>query len=85
LHNMLSILIGLFLGLFMIANGLLLAFWPRCFLRFYDFWNPGDYVGKVAPWRKEVERLQFRLLGVGCFVVGMAVLWDLLRVGGWRR
>ncbi len=65
----------------MIANGLLLAFWPDHFLRFYDFWNRGDYVGKTANWRKNVETIQYRLLGVGAFVVGIAIMWDILRVG----
>ena len=40
-HNVFFISIGVFLGLFVIANGLLLAFWPVQFLRFYDFWNRG--------------------------------------------
>jgi uncharacterized protein YjeT (DUF2065 family) len=85
LHNILIFSFGLVFALFAIANGLLLAFWPAGFLRFYDFCNPGDYVGKAAPWRKNVEKIEYRLLGVGFLVVGMLMLWDLLRVGGWRK
>jgi len=70
--NIFIISIGLFMGLFLLLNGLLLAFWPGRFLRFYDFWNRGDYVGKTASWRKNVEKLEYRLLGAGALVVGIA-------------
>jgi hypothetical protein len=73
------------MGLFVIANGLLLAFSPGRFLRFYDFWNRGDYVGKTASWRKNVEKMEYRLLGAGALVVGVAIIWDLVRAGGWLR
>jgi hypothetical protein len=82
---MFVISIGLFMGLFLLLNGLLLAFWPERFLRFYDFWNRGDYVGKTGSWRKNVEKLEYRLFGAGALVVGIAVIWDLVRVGGWLR
>ena len=67
------------MALFVIANGLLLAFWPAHFLRFYDFWSRGDYVGKTAPWRKNVGKIEFRLLGLGFLVVGIGMFWDLVR------
>src|ERR1035437_4036622 len=51
----------------MITNGLLLAFWPLQFLRFYDFWNRGDYVGRAASWRKKVGKVEYRLLGLEHF------------------
>ncbi len=73
MHNMFVISIILFMAFFMIANGLLLAFWPQRFLRFYDFWNRGDYVGRTAPWRKNVEKIEYRLLGLGALVVGIAM------------
>jgi hypothetical protein len=77
--------IGLLMGLFVIANGLLLAFWPGRFLRFYDFWNRGDYVGKTASWRKNVAKMEYRLLGAGALVVGVAIILDLVHVSGWLR
>ncbi len=80
-HNFI-VSIGLFLALFMIANGILLVFWPRYFLRFYDFWTSGDYVGKTAPWRKNVEKVEYRLLGLGAVVLGIVILWDIFRIGG---
>lgn len=84
MHNMFIISMGMFLALFMIANGLLLAFWPGHFLRFYDFWNRGDYVGKTASWRKKVDTVEYKLLGLSALVVGVVVFWDILRVG-WHR
>jgi uncharacterized protein YjeT (DUF2065 family) len=84
-NNTFFISIGLLMALFVSANGLLLAFWPLRFLRFYDFWNRGDYVGKTASWRKNVEKTEYRLLGLGALVVGVAMVWDLVRVGGWLR
>jgi len=79
------VLIGFVMGLFLIANGLLLAFWPRRFLRFYDFWNPGDYVGRTASWRSDVEKMECRLLGLAFVVFGAAMVWNLVRVLGWLR
>jgi uncharacterized protein YjeT (DUF2065 family) len=80
MHNVFIVSIGLFMGFFMIANGLLLAFWPQRFLRFYDFWNRGDYIGRTASWRKNVEKAEYRLLGLGAMVAGVAIIWDVLRV-----
>ena len=82
---MLFISVGLFIGLFVIVNGALLAFWPGRFLRFYDFWNRGDYVGRTASWRGNVEKMEYRLLGLGAIIAGAAMVWDLVRVGGWLR
>jgi len=85
MHGTFLIFIGLLVGLFVITNGLLLAFLPGRFLRFYDFWSRGDYVGKTALWRKNVEKMEYRLLGLGAIVVGVAMVWDLVHVGGWLR
>jgi uncharacterized protein YjeT (DUF2065 family) len=84
-QNTFFISIGLLMGLFVIANGLLLAFWPTRFLQFYDFWNRGDYVGKAASWRKNVETIEYRLPGLGAVVIGAAMVWDLIRLVGWFR
>jgi hypothetical protein len=82
MHHLFIVSIGLFIGLFMIANGVLLVFWPRLFLRFYDLWASGDYVRRNAPWRKNVESGEARILGLGAAVFGMAILWDILRLIG---
>jgi uncharacterized protein YjeT (DUF2065 family) len=85
MHDTFLVLIGVLVGLFVIANGLLLTLWPQRFLRFYDFWNRGDYVGRTASWRGNVEKVEFKLLGLAAMVVGAAMVWDLVRVGGWLR
>jgi hypothetical protein len=68
----------------MVTNGVLLAFWPRRFLRFYDFLAGGDYVGKTAAWRKNVEKFEYRIVGLGALVVGMVIIWDVLRAEAMR-
>ena len=73
------------MGLFLMTNGLLLTFWPRRFLRFYDFWNPGDYVGRTAHWRSDVEKMEYRLLGLVSVVFGAAIVWNLVQVWIWLR
>jgi hypothetical protein len=81
---MFMILIGIFFALFMIANGSLLLFWPKYFLRFYDFWSHGDYVGRAARWRSSVGKIGYRLLGLGASFAGVLMLWNLIRTG-WSR
>jgi len=78
LQNAFFILLGVLIGAFAMTNGLLLAIWPKHFLRFYDRWARGDYVGRSASWRKEVTQLRYKLLGAGLFAVGAAVIWDIV-------
>lgn len=80
MHSLFVVLVGLFIALYMVVNGLLLALWPERFLRFYDFLNRGDYVGRSAPWRRNVGNWEYRLLGVVALVVGIVMIWNLLRV-----
>jgi hypothetical protein len=76
--------IGAFFALFMIANGFLLLFWPKYFLRFYDFWSRGDYVGRTGRWRSNVGRFEYRLLALGFVIIGLVMLWNVVRIG-WSR
>jgi len=75
--------IGSFAALFLIVNGSLLLFWPRHFLRFYDFWNRGDYIGRNAAWRKDVHTTEYKLLGVAFVVGGAVIIWGVARSSGW--
>jgi len=68
------------MALFMIANGALLALWPRRFVRFYDFWTRGDRVGRRVFRGANVERIEYRLLGVGLLVFGLLMIRDLVHV-----
>jgi hypothetical protein len=74
------ILLGWFLGLFVAANGLLLLFWPKHFLRFYDIWARGDYVGRTGRWRENVAGFEGKLLGLGFLMAGVYVLWSTARI-----
>ena len=66
------------MGLFLIVNGFLLSFKPEEFLRFYDFCNRGDYVGKAGAWRRDVGNIQYKLLGLCVLFVGAAIIWGTL-------
>ena len=68
-------------GLFVIANGLLLLFWPKHLLRFYDFWARGDYVGRAGRWRNNIGGFEYRFFGLGCVAVGLYMIWNLVRIG----
>ena len=75
--------IGSFAALFVIVNGSLLLFWPQHFLRFYDFYNRGDYFGRTGAWRKDVHTMQYKLLGVAFVIGGAVIIWSLARSAGW--
>lgn len=76
--------IGLFMGIFMTTNGVLLIFWPRHFLRFYDFYARGEWV-KTATWRKDVGNFDWKMFGLITLVAGIAILWDVVpRIAGLR-
>ena len=78
MHNHLfGVLSSLLLALFVMANGVVLVFWPRHYLRFYDFWVNRSSIGKAAPWRKDVEKVEYRLLGLGAIVSGLVILWSI--------
>ncbi len=77
MHRLFIVLGGSFFALYMIINGMLLAFWPRHYLRFYDFWVNRDSVGKAAPWRKDVENVEYRLFGLVALASGLAILWGI--------
>ncbi len=72
--------LGVVFSLFIMGNGLLLIAWPRQFLRFYDFWSPGDYVARTAHWRDKIESFEYRLLGLGALGVGILIMWNVLRI-----
>ncbi len=78
---MFLICLGVFVGLFVIANGLLLLFWPKYFLRFYDFWARGDYAGRTGRWRNNVGSFGYRFFGLGCVAVGLYMTWNFFRIG----
>jgi hypothetical protein len=67
--------LGVFIvGAMFLTNGALLIFRPDLFLRFYDWQNPGDYVGKTAAWRKDVRSIEWKFLGVIFALMGVFLL-----------
>jgi hypothetical protein len=81
MQNTFFVVVGVLFGVFSMTNGFLLVVCPKNFLRFYDFWSRGDYVGRTASWRKDVERAEWRILGAGFFVIGIAIIWAMLHLG----
>ena len=72
--------LGVFLGIFIAINGFLIIFYPDSFLRFHDWYTPGDYVSKHADWRNTVHETQFRVVGVVALCFGAFVVVSLLRI-----
>jgi hypothetical protein len=71
--------LGFLVGLFLAINGFLMAFYPDFFLKFYDWYTPGDYVAKQAGWRKAIHTLEFRIVGILIAGFGIFVAISLLR------
>ncbi|MGC2111016.1 MAG: hypothetical protein WA655_15960, partial [Candidatus Korobacteraceae bacterium] len=67
-------------GLFLVGNGCLLLFSPKYFLRFYDIWARGDYVGRTASWRNRVAGWEGQVLGLVFVIAGLYVLWSIVRI-----
>jgi hypothetical protein len=74
------ILLGWFLGLFMVANGVLLVFSSKRFLRFYDIWARGDYVSRAGNWRNNLGGFEGKLLGLVFLIAGVAVLYSVSQI-----
>jgi len=74
------ILLGIVGGCTFVANGALLTFRPDLFLRFLDWQNPGDHVGRAGAWRKDVYNLEYKLLGIMFVLFGLFVLGFLAKV-----
>ena len=77
---MFLIWVGVFVGFFLVGNGVLLSFWPKHFVRFYEIWAAGDHVGK-ARIHRDVERFEYRCLGLAFVIAGLYMIWHLVRVG----
>lgn len=73
------LVVGVLLCLFMVVNGILLVFAPGLFLRFYDWYTPGDYVSKNAEWRNSVYDVESRILGIFMLCLGVFFTVILLR------
>jgi hypothetical protein len=68
-----------------VYDSLLKTFWPRQFLRFFDFWAGGDVIAKTGTWRNKIYKFEYRILGLGALVVGLMIMWDFLGKGVWPR
>ena len=78
--RLILIALGLFSGVMFATNGALLLFRPDLFLRFLDWQNPGDYVGKTAKWRRDVYNNQWKFLGIIFLAFGVFTLGVFIRL-----
>ena len=69
---------GLAFGALFTICGALLAIRPDKFLRFHDFLNPGDRWNKQAEWRKDVNNLDYKALGILFAIVGLFMVIAML-------
>ncbi|NYF79894.1 hypothetical protein HDF17_002214 [Granulicella arctica] len=74
------LVLGIVFVCLIVVNGSLLIFRPDLFLRFYDWQNPGDYVGKTANWRKDVYNAQYKILGIILSLSGLGFLGLMIRL-----
>jgi hypothetical protein len=68
-----SLLLGVFVG----ANG------ANQFLRFYDFWNPGQRSNKRGEWRTHLHEPGYKILGLVFLLVGLIIAFTMM-VELWR-
>jgi hypothetical protein len=80
----LIVVLGMAFACLVAVNGGLLIFRPNLFLKFYDRQNPGDYWGKSADWRKDVQNTEYKILGVVLLLSGLLFFGLLTKalVGG---
>ena len=71
---------GILAGIYLLVNGLALAFRPNLFLRLYDWENRGDCVGRSASWRKDVHNTDWKALGIAFAIAAVCMLWELVKV-----
>ncbi len=70
--------LGVVGGLFMAVNGFLLVFFPGSFVRFHDWYTPGDYISKSAQWKKDVRKWEFRFVGALLLCFGAFFMVSLM-------
>ncbi len=74
------IIVGVIAGCLLVTNGALLTFRPNLFLRFYNWQNPGDHVGRTGEWRKNVYKFEYKVLGITLMTFGVFALYILAKL-----
>ena len=68
------------MGALFLSYGALLLFRPGWFLKFHDFVDPGRAWNRAAEWRKHIEDGEYKRLGVFFLLIGLVLLFVLIRV-----
>ncbi len=71
--------VGLLIAGFFATAGALMAVSAKNFLRFYDFCFRGDYVGRTAQWRNDVDNVEWKIAGVALIGIALLFAWGMLR------
>lgn len=79
MQKLFIIVCGLVVGVFLASAGTLIAVSGKGFLRFYDFCFRGDYVGRTASWRENVDKAEWKAIGVLALAFGAYIIWTILR------
>lgn len=71
-------LVALLLGSLLVIYGALLAFRPGPFLRFHDTFIDRSKWNRGAAWRQQVDRMEYKVLGIAFVIVGLIVVFAML-------
>jgi len=69
--------IALLMGCFLVVYGTLLARRPDLFLKFHDTFVDRSRWNRHAAWRKNVNDLNYKLLGFAFCVVGLFIIYSM--------
>jgi len=68
-------ILAMVLALLAVLNGVLLAFLPKYFLRAYDCYARGDYVGRTAEWRAKIDNPEYKIAGIALAAFGIFIIY----------
>jgi len=73
--RVLILLLGIFVGIFLVVYGTLLAYKPSLFLRFHDSFVDRSKWNRNAEWRKNLDSLESKLVGASFLIFGVFVVF----------
>jgi hypothetical protein len=60
---------------FAVLNGIPLAFLPKYFLRVYDWYARGDFIGRTAKWRAKTATPEYKIAGAAIAAFGIYIIY----------
>jgi hypothetical protein len=65
-------------GSLFVVYGTLLAWRPDLFLRFHDTFVDRSKWNRIAAWRKNVHKIEYKVLGIGFLISGLFLVFITL-------